>query len=33
MKHADPPVVANDVVFGFASGEDVVLRSPPMPMG
>ncbi len=33
MKHADPPVVANDVVFGFASGEDVVLRSPPMPYG
>ena len=33
MKNADPPVVANDVVFGFASGEDVVLRSPPMPYG
>ena len=33
MKHADPPVVANGIVFGFASGEDVVLRSPPMPFG
>ena len=33
MKHADPPVIANGVVFGFASGEDVVLRIPPMPFG
>ena len=33
MKHADPPVIANGVVFGFASGEDIVLRSPPMPFG
>ena len=33
MKHADPPVIANDIVFGFASGEDVVLRNPPMPFG
>ena len=33
MKHADPPLVANGIVFGFASGEDVVLRSPPMPYG
>ena len=33
MKHADPPVVANGIVFGYASGEDVVLRSPPMPYG
>ena len=33
MKHADPPLVANGIVFGFASGEDVVLRSPPMPFG
>lgn len=33
MKHADPPVVANGIVFGYASGEDVVLRSPPMPFG
>ena len=33
MKHADPPVIANGIVFGFASGEDVVLRSPPMPFG
>ena len=32
MKHADPPVVANGIVFGYASGEDIVLRSPPMPM-
>ena len=33
MKHADPPLVANGIVFGFASGEDVVLRTPPMPFG
>jgi outer membrane protein assembly factor BamB len=33
MKQADPPVVANGVVFGYASGEDVVLRTPPMPFG
>jgi outer membrane protein assembly factor BamB len=33
MKHADPPLVANGIVFGFASGEDVVLRMPPMPFG
>jgi outer membrane protein assembly factor BamB len=33
MKHADPPVIANGIVFGFASGEDIVLRSPPMPFG
>ena len=33
MKHADPPVVANGIVFGFASGEDNVLRPPPMPFG
>lgn len=33
MKHADPPVVANGIVFGFASGEDVVLVSPPPPFG
>jgi outer membrane protein assembly factor BamB len=33
MKHADPPVVANGIVFGYASGEDIVLRPPPMPFG
>jgi outer membrane protein assembly factor BamB len=33
MKHADPPVVANGIVFGYASGEDVVLISPPPPFG
>ena len=26
MKHADPPVIENGIVFGYASGEDVVLR-------
>ena len=29
MNHADPPVVANGVVFGFASGEDNLLTLPP----
>ena len=29
MNHADPPVVANGIVFGYASGEDVVQTLPP----
>jgi outer membrane protein assembly factor BamB len=33
MNHADPPVVANGIVFGYASGEDVVLIPAPAPFG
>jgi outer membrane protein assembly factor BamB len=33
MNHADPPVVANGVVFGYASGEDNVLINAPPPFG
>ncbi len=29
MYHSDPPLVANGIVFGFASGEDNVLTMPP----
>jgi outer membrane protein assembly factor BamB len=33
MNHADPPVVANGIIFGYASGEDVVLIPAPAPFG
>jgi outer membrane protein assembly factor BamB len=33
MNHSDPPVVANGVVFGYASGEDVLQTPPPAPLG
>ena len=29
MNHSDPPVVANGIVFGYASGEDVIQTLPP----
>ncbi len=33
MSHADPAVVANGIVFGYASGEENVLRFPDPPFG